>query len=253
MMMSQGISAGTFAPDKRANRPAFSRGGRRQLVSTALMAAMFRGKYCMRTTLNFSPAMIQEALDSIESKGQRDSKAAITFIRKKWDKTHTLGPIQLLAALQIQLSNDEPKLLVNYFSMHQRVIEILRLIRIKKNSKFAQYFGPTYIQNETQLRALIALIHHVAKMSVKVPSPLTGGTLMNSRMLMSCGEVLVQHLKENGDAACRELREWCTRQDLLLREKEDQDEVSTEWVSWLAVEDVLGPAVIARMQTGISM
>jgi hypothetical protein len=86
----------------------------------------------------------------------------------------------------------------------------------------------------------------------KVSIPLTGGTLMKSRMLMSCGEVLAQHLKKNGDAACRELREWCTRQDLLLGE-EDQDEVSTEWVSGLAVEDVLGPAMIARMQTGISM
>jgi hypothetical protein len=137
--------------------------------------------------------------------------------------------------------------------MHQHGIEILRLIKIKENSKFAQYFGPTYIQNETQLGGLITLIHHVAKMSGKVPIPLIGGTLMKSRMLMSCGKVLAQHLKKNGDAACRELREWCTRQDLLGGEKEDQDEVSTEWVSWLAVDDVSGPAVIARMQTGISM
>jgi hypothetical protein len=62
--------------------------------------------------------MIQEVLDSIESKDQKDSNSATTFICKKWDNTHTLGPIQLLAALQIQLSKDEPKLLFNHFGMH---------------------------------------------------------------------------------------------------------------------------------------
>lgn len=60
------------------------------------------------------------------------SKSMTGFVRKKLDKTHTLGPTQLLSAFQIQLSNIDPKLLFSYFGMHQRGIEILRLIKAKR-------------------------------------------------------------------------------------------------------------------------
>lgn len=115
LMLSQGISATAFASDRRSNRPPISRGGRRQIESTALLANLFRGRYCRRSDLKFDADTIQQVLASIESKGSKESESATTFIRKKWDKTHTLGPIQLLSALQIQLSNEEPKLLFNNF------------------------------------------------------------------------------------------------------------------------------------------
>jgi hypothetical protein len=253
LMMSQGISATTFVQDKKAKKPTISRAGGRQLESTALMANMFRGRYCRRSALNFSAEMIEGVLGTIESKGQKESGLATTFIRKKWEKTHTLGPIQLLGALQIQLSNDEPKLLFNYFGMHQRSIEILRLIKIQEDTKLSQYFGGSYIKNETQIAALITLVHHVSNMSRLAGSTLVEETANKSRMLMSCGDVLGQYLKKNGNVASEELMEWCKRKDLLIGERQNQEEVSKEWVSWFAMEDLLGPAVIARLQTGIAM
>ena len=49
--------------------------------------------------------------------------------------------------------------------------------------------------------------------------------------------------------------EAAQRQDLLVGEEDDQEEVSTEWVSLVlfSMEDVLGPWVLATMQTGIAM
>lgn len=253
LMLSQGISATAFASDRRSNRPASSRGGRRQIESTALMANLFRGRYCRRSDLNFSAEIIQQVLVFIESKGSKESDSATTFIRKKWDKTHTLGPIQLLSALQIQLSNEEPKLLFNYVGMHQCGIEILRLIKAKDGPKFIQYFGPQYIQNETQIAGLVTFVHHVAKMSGKVPISRVEGTPNKSRMLMSCGDVLRQYLKKNGDVATKELMQLCKRRDLLVGVTENQEGLSTEWVSYFALEEVLGPAVVARMQTGVAL
>lgn len=137
--------------------------------------------------------------------------------------------------------------------MHQRGIEVLRLIKAKEGPKFIQYFGPQYIQNETQIAGIVTLIHHVAKMSGKVPIPQVEDTTRKSRMLISCSDILRGYLKRNGDVATKELRQLCTRKSLLVGVSENQAQVSTECVSYFAMEDVLGPAVIASMQTGVEM
>lgn len=60
------------------------------------------------------------------------------FLGRRWQNTHNIGPLQLLALISGKLREEEPVLLFNYFAMHRRSVEILRLIQKKKHHKFVQ-------------------------------------------------------------------------------------------------------------------
>jgi hypothetical protein len=120
--------------------------------------------------------------------------------------THSIGPLQLLTLINTKLCEEEPAILFNYFGMHKRSMEILRLIKAKEHDKFVQHFTPPYMPDESLISNLVILIHHIARGSAanatQIGFPTGDGGILVSRIVVSCADVMTDYLKKNGEVAC---------------------------------------------------
>ncbi|KAH9905050.1 hypothetical protein F4778DRAFT_55562 [Xylariomycetidae sp. FL2044] len=182
------------------------------------------------------------------------------LVGRKWFNTHNIGPLQLLALIKSKLSEEEPVVLFNYFGMHKRAVELLRLIRQKEHHKFVQYFTAQYMPDESMISNIVILIHHVARGSATAGQQLGlargSGSQLVSRIVVSCRDVMKDYLKKNGDSACRELQTFCKNkaQVKVLEGSGDSryDQEADETFSyWFGVEEALGPKAMASLMTGI--
>uniref|UniRef100_A0A093V3L9 Acetyl-CoA hydrolase n=1 Tax=Talaromyces marneffei PM1 TaxID=1077442 RepID=A0A093V3L9_TALMA len=177
------------------------------------------------------------------------------FITRKWSYTHHIDALQLLAFLKAKLYEEEPIILYNYFGMHKRSVELLRLIRDKEHHKFVQYFTSAYMPDESFISNIVILTHHVAQGSAQSACAMglsSDGTGIVSRIVMSVGDVMREYLKKNGDVACKELRVFCRNKKAIQDDVAHDKGKSADLVySWLSLEDVLGPKRVASLMTGI--
>jgi hypothetical protein len=180
-------------------------------------------------------------------------------IARHWSHTHNIDTLHLLAFLKTKLFEEEPVILYNYFGMHKRAVELLRLIRDKEHHKFAQYFTAGYMPDDSFISNIVILIHHVARGSAQNARAMglgsRGGNEICSRIVVSAADVMRGYLAKNGAVACKELRVFCKNKKAIVpdggddyRAKEDADQLV---YSWLSLEDVLGPKGVASLQTGI--
>ncbi|KAJ9504002.1 hypothetical protein H2202_000058 [Exophiala xenobiotica] len=181
------------------------------------------------------------------------------FLGRRWQNTHNVGALQLLALIKGKLGEEEPVLLFNYFAMHRRSIEILRLIQKKEHHKFVQYFTERYMPDDSYISNLVILVHHVARGSAIDGEKLglTGrDTQLMSRMVISCGDVMREYLAKQGDGVSRELRVFCRNKKFLAVEdgKAGQNkEVDNNTMYVLGLEQVLTPQEMESLRTGIRM
>lgn len=125
------------------------------MESTTPVADMFKDRYTAsgRSTMSLGniDKLMEEISRSVTSgkEIEQSSYSAPQLLRQKWNKLHWIGTLQLLAAIKDALYVEEPKLSFNYFGMHKRCIDILRLIRAKEHHKFLQYFTTGYMPDET--------------------------------------------------------------------------------------------------------
>ncbi|KAH8649226.1 hypothetical protein BX600DRAFT_484115 [Xylariales sp. PMI_506] len=281
--MATGISsAARFARNSRHeqsdfHRPDWNSNTARLLEPTTKVANLFRDRYTLDTSRKVvSSANIEKLLDELSEetnrattttnkskkrKGKAESVPSSELqhlLDRKWSRTHNIGPLQLLTLIKTKLAEEEPIILFNYFGMHKRSIEILRLIKAKENHKFVQYFTAEYMPDESMISNLVILVHHVAR-----GSGLAGGQMnlagrgqsVVSRIVMSCAEVMRDYLKKNGDAACKELRVFCKNKPQLKAIEEGNSSYNQEADQragyWFSLEEALGPAGIASLGTGI--
>ncbi|GAD96582.1 conserved hypothetical protein [Paecilomyces variotii No. 5] len=244
-------SATRFSRDSR--RKTFHRPdgkNARMLKPTTAVVSLFFTQYCGGPEEDDAGILgIDRILDELSQKLKLESSS------KELQRANP-EVLQLLAFLKSKLFEEEPILMYDYFGMHKRSVELLRLIRDKEHPKFVQYFTSAYMPGESFISNIVILIHHVARGSAEVVRGrgfATGGAGVVSRIVMSVGDVMREYLKKNGDVACKELRVFCRNK------KPIQDDVAYEGKSdelvdsWLFLEDVLGPKGIASLQTGISI
>ena len=186
---------------------------------------------------------------------QLTATAGLQTMHHRWDHTHRLGALQLLAAIKQGLYAEEPRLQFNYFAMHKRCIDMLRLIQAKEDHKFRQYFGPGYMPDDTFISNLVLLVLTVAQRS-RVESQQMGigapeGGAMTSRIVVSCAEVMREYLRDNGDKVCKELKTFCKNQS--LGEARGVEIESKKYAYWFNVGEVIDPASLASFQTGIRL
>lgn len=178
-------------------------------------------------------------------------------LERKWQKTHNIGGLQLLALIKNQLYEEEPILKFNYFGMHKRAVEILRGIRDKEHEKFVQYFTEGYMPDDSYISNIVLLVLHVArggardrtKLGLAIPQAV-------SRMVLSCCEVMKEYLRENGNIGCKEMRKLCKNQRVLDREIGDgegnrDEEAEEKFMFWTSLEDVIGTAQMESLKFGI--
>ncbi|EDN10451.1 hypothetical protein I7I51_01628 [Histoplasma capsulatum] len=262
--LASGISSTTnFARDSRNKRFHKPNGKNpRVLKPTTYVANLFFAQYAGNPDENAGILNVDRILDELSqiSKLESSSKELQRanpelIIARKWSNTHNIDTLQLLAFLKSKLFEEEPILMYNYFGMHKRSVELLRLIRDKEHHKFVQYFTSAYMPDESFISNIVILIHHVAQGSAQSARAmgLTSGNIgLGSRIVTSAGDVMREYLKKNGDVACKELRVFCKNkkpiQDDVAYDKGKSDELV---YSWLNLEDILGPKGMASIMTGI--
>ncbi|KAH8589620.1 hypothetical protein B0O99DRAFT_636567 [Bisporella sp. PMI_857] len=278
--MVTGISSATrFARDSRQGRVGFHNPDKnwnaaRLLEPTTKVVNLFRDQYMAGININaISSANVEKLLNDLSDeakttankskKGGKKGELPLSsnsqlLLERKWSRTHNIGPLQLLALIKSKLCEEEPVILFNYFGMHKRSIEILRLIKAKEHHKFVQYFTPHYMPNDSMISNLVILVHHVARGSAQAGGLIglgTDGKMVVSRIVVSCGDVMEDYLKKNGDAACKELRIFCKNKTQLKTLEEGSDrqnkEMDKQFGYWFSLEEAMGPAWIASIMTGI--
>jgi hypothetical protein len=158
----------------------------------------------------------------------------------------------------------------NYFGMHRRCIEVLRKIREKEHHKFAQYFTPGYLPDESMISNIVILIHHVARGSAASSQALgltwgvggPNGATAVSLIVVSCGEVMREYLRTKWDVACKELRAFCKNKTpfYVTGKTEGEDgngngdvEVQNQFSYWFGLEEVIDLRSMASLLTGIPL
>ncbi|KAJ5748951.1 uncharacterized protein N7511_010647 [Penicillium nucicola] len=256
-------SVANFARDSRGERFHKPDGKNPRLVtSTTAVANLFFAQYVGGPEKDAGIVHIDRILDELSQKSTRESSSKEheksnpeLIITRKWANTHNIDTLQLLGFLKTKLFEEEPLILYNYFGMHKRSVELLRLIRDKEHTKFVQYFTSAYLPDDSLISNIVLLILHVAQGSAQSASEMglaSGETKIVSRIVMSAGDVMRKYLEKNGDVACKELRVFCKNkkpiQDDIAYENGKSDKMA---YSWLSVEDVLGPKGMASFMTGI--
>ncbi|CAJ2511208.1 Uu.00g068330.m01.CDS01 [Anthostomella pinea] len=276
-------SAARFACNSRHRGGAFHRPdtdgsqNARALQPTTKVANLFRPLYMSGDSSRvISHASVEKLLDELSAeataktgkpkKGKKAAKELVLsakpqqLLGRKWSNTHNIGPLQLLALIKSKLSEEEPVILFNYFGMHKRAVELLRLIRDKEHHKFSQYFTAGYMPDESMISNIVILVHHVARGSAMSGQQLglaSGrGSQVVSRIVVSCRDVMSAYLKKNGDAACRELRTFCKNKaqvKVLMGSGDDlrDRDADESFGYWFGLEEVLGPTAMASLVTGI--
>lgn len=262
--LATGISsAANFARHSRSKRFHKPDGKNARLLKpTTAVANLFFAQYVDGPEEIAGIKSIDRILDELSQKWKLESSSKDVqranpelIIARKWSNAHNIDTLQLLAFLKTKLFEEEPTLMYNYFGMHKRSIELLRLIRDKEHHKFVQYFTSAYMPDESFISNIVLLIHHVAQGSAQNARAMglaSGGAEVVSRIVTSAGDVMREYLKKNGDVACKELRVFCKNkkpiQDDVAYDKGKSDELV---YSWLSLEDVLGPKGVASLMTGI--
>ncbi|KAI0484382.1 hypothetical protein GGR56DRAFT_613574 [Xylariaceae sp. FL0804] len=252
----------------------------RLLVPTTKVANLFRELYLTgdNSLRVIASGNVEKLLDELSGdvttkaakpkKGKKAGKEMVLssnpqqLVGRKWANTHDIGPLQLLSLIKTKLAEEEPVILFNYFGMHKRAMELLRLIRAKEHHKFVQYFTSAYMPDDSMIQNIVILIHHVARGGARAGQELglarglARGDTVVSRIVMSCGDVMRGYLAKNGDAAYRELRTFCKNKAQLKALEGGGDsarkkEVDEEFGYWFSLEECLGPSAMASLMTGI--
>ena len=172
-----GVSADAFGGRQRAQpKVSLSKKGPRGLEEQSVVSRVFRDRYCARGRVDLSTDNIEAVLNDLADKPAASASstsasaagpAGSVLLRKRWRRAPRMTPLQLLAALRARLVDEERALVFDYFAMNRRGIELLRALRTELHDKLVQYFGPAYLENETQLVTLVPYLLHVAVMSAR--------------------------------------------------------------------------------------
>ncbi|KAK2792486.1 hypothetical protein FQN52_003421 [Onygenales sp. PD_12] len=261
--LATGISsAANFARDSRSQRIHRPNGkSPRLLKPTTAVASLFFAQYGGGPEEDAGILHVDRILDELAQKSKLESSSKELQranpelgIARKWSNAHSIEMLHLLAFLKSKLYQEEPILMFNYFGMHKRSIELLRLIRDKEHHKFVQYFTSAYMPDDSLISNIVILIHHVARGSAQGARALGFGSrkeVITSRIVMSAGDVMREYLKKNGDVACKELRVFCKNKQPIQDEVAYDEWGSDEWEYGFNIEDILGPKGVAALQTGI--
>ncbi|KKK16427.1 hypothetical protein P175DRAFT_0430531 [Aspergillus ochraceoroseus IBT 24754] len=265
--LATGISsAAKFARDSRSKRFRFhTPDGKnaRVLEPTTAVANLLFSQYVGDPEDDGGIANFDRVLDELSRKLKPESSSKKLqranpelTIARKWSNTHNIDTLQLLALLKTKLFEEEPIILYNYFGMHKRSVELLRLIRDKEHQKFVQYFTSAYMPDESLISNIVLLIHHVAQGSAQNAREMgltSGGVEIVSRIVASAGDVMREYLEKNGSVACKELRVFCKNKKPIQDDDFAYDNGKSDELvySWLSLEDILGPKGVASLMTGI--
>ncbi|KAK5171355.1 uncharacterized protein LTR77_004499 [Saxophila tyrrhenica] len=219
------LAAGISDSDNSASHPpAIDKRKVRIMEPSEMVKDIIQERYLMHGQSKISFENVDKLIEEIASgteghsiSGEQElsTDSGLKVICSRWAQSHHLDAYELLAAIKQGLYTDEPRLQFNYFGMHKRCVEILRQVQLKENHKLREYFGPDYVPDDDMISHLVFWILTVAQGSAAAglqPGLLpatNGSSVVASRIMISCAEVMKEYLRKNGDKACKELKTFC--------------------------------------------
>lgn len=202
-----GASATAFARNRRtggSEKLPEAKKGPRGLKTTSPIRDIFRPRY-----IDLGNAVLTNsnviAMLAVANKSQRTSMpvADATKLSNKLSAQGHLTSIQLLASIREGMAAEELHLVFDYFQMHQKGYDVLKKVQTAVQDDMVKYFGPDYIENESQLPYIVGYIFEVVRGSDRIAENLRGeaGT---SKVLQNASDTLKEFLETDSNA----LRVW---------------------------------------------
>ncbi|KAJ5702019.1 hypothetical protein N7488_009567 [Penicillium malachiteum] len=229
----------------------------RLLKPTTTVAAILEAQYAKHPSERDPTRNIVKVLDKI-SQELSSNPTAIELhsfnpevkCQNMWSPALNTDILEIFDLMKSRLAEEEPMILFNYLGMHQRCIEILRLIQAKENQEFLQCFDSeeSYLQrcDGASIQNIALLVLQIARgideslKSLKCPHLVESDINSAYRLVMSCGEVMKEYLDRKGDVACKELRVFCKNKKPIW-DAADHDKES----EGLGVEEAMRPKTLA--------
>ncbi|KAL8243570.1 hypothetical protein R6Q59_009828 [Mikania micrantha] len=243
--LATGMSASAFAGGSKMPHRMKKNKEARGLEERSVISKVYRERYCYGETIDLSTSNIQSVLDDLASK-KAAAATGSKRMRKKFEKTQKLTPLQLLTALQERLVDEEQCLKFNYIGMNSRVIQLFHLTRQAVDVQMMSKFGPDYMADERQICSIVHWMLTYASFAAKgmqVMGLYKPGMKFGSKCISTAGNVLKSWSVTNGSVGVKELDAFCTnkpKMDKATRTKAREQKV----MFFFAMDELLGTTTV---------
>ncbi|KAI9091296.1 hypothetical protein DFS34DRAFT_329689 [Phlyctochytrium arcticum] len=200
--LTMGMSPAEFSSDRLRRpkkAPAFVShpNGPIGLTESTTVSLIFRPRLCYKTGQPFTIEHVNVALQRIMSTA---SGGPLSKLQLQWDRRHCLTPLQLLVVLKNGLRSEKDMLRFGYLSMHTRCMNILQDLHQALDVTLTRYFGPQYLEDETQLPFVIGYLLQISTGSEAIKQKLKlKDADCSSKLMHKAGETLSPWLEKEGN------------------------------------------------------
>lgn len=224
--IATGIDASAFAGGAKFPRHARKTREARGLEEMSVISKVYRNRYCYGETIDLSTKNVERVLNDLANK-KTAAEAGSKRLRRKFKKTQKLSPLQLLAALQERLYDEEQSLKFNYLGMNTRTIILFKTVKKAVDPQMASKFGKDYCNDERQICAVVHFILTYASLAIQGTRAMGlhrgNDVKFGSKAVYAAGQVLKDWAKTNGAIGVKELDAFCANKpklDTLARARE---------------------------------
>ena len=210
MSIMLGGSALNFAQSRRRGGLVLSKKGPKGLRENSPITEVLKARYLghgdLKLTLDTVEKLVEDEKISLSDQGGIicvEKGAPESILQRQWAKNHKLSTLQLVEALLSAISAEKYALRLDYFSLHLRCLDLLRALRAELDSKFRQYFGDDYLENDTQLVFIVHYIFMVARGAQVLGEELGAPTA--SRMMVRAAGIMESFLCDKSVVECDKL------------------------------------------------
>ena len=229
-MLVMGYSATAFSTNKRSNaRATASKKGPRQMLGESVIAEIYADRYLRHfesrdqdaQNSGFTLVAIEKLLETatVPATDEDNTNSQVGLLGgafktilmqnrpkkalfPKFAKSRRLTTLQLLTALESSMTNESFAFNVNYFSLHMRCFQLLRTIVAEMDAVFIKYFGPIYVEKESELPFLVGYIFQVVAGSSKAGEfffPKIKSDEQGSRILTEVSRIVARFIESEGE------------------------------------------------------
>lgn len=231
-MLVMGYLATMFSSDRRASTITPSKTGPRQMLRESVIAEIYGNRYLRHfesrdaasQDSGFTLAAIEKLLEEAAVVPETASTsndvgfsggAFKTILARnrgeesllsKFAKSRKLTTIQLLTTLESSMGNESFAFNVDYFSLHMRCYGLLRTIQAEMSDVFTKYFGPHYLEAESQLPFLVGYIFQVVAGSAKAGEVIFPDQERGSKILTQVSKLLAELIEKEGEVEIEKVK-----------------------------------------------
>ena len=189
--LAEGGSATLFAKNPRQMQSFKSKKGRRHIDVENPVREMLSNRYLINEDGIVQTEIDQDLIEAIVCKFPtgKNNKSRNGKLRKQWETSRQLGPVQLLTLLREAIAEAEPELEFAYFGAHRRGWQILRRVHTEIEADWAEYWP--------EKRLLDTVIHGIPLLLMLRYADQMGGHTPSGRELMAkAGKVVQAYISE---------------------------------------------------------